>query len=866
MLHGRDAEARAIEDLLAGAKAGHSGVLVIRGEAGIGKSALLDFAARSAVRHGTVLRATATETEAELPYSGLHLLLRPLLGKLAGLPVAQADALRHAFRLAATPAGQADDVFLVGLAVLSLLTDAAVEAPVVCLVDDAHWLDDTSATALLFAARRLGMEGVVVIVTTRDPVAGLPQLDLEPLSEDAASKLAGDLDPLLRKRVLAEAAGNPLAITELARVVAGTGPPRYEQPGPLPAGQRMQRLYAEQLAALPEAARTLLLLAAAAGSAELPLVLAAARLAGLDATGLAPAERAGLVSITGDLLSFRHPLVRSAVYHGAPLASRQAAHRMLAQTLADAGPGDLGRRAWHLACAAAARDDEAATALEQAAEEAQQVGGSVAVAAAYERAAELTTDPAVRARRLLAAAAAANDLGQFERVESLLNSARDLPQDDGSRAEACYLRSRSYGSDHTANLAALAQAARAIAATQPRRAAHLLRFTVVSARNFGLPDLAASAIGTLTSISVPAAAAAGPPAPHEQMVAAGEAFWRGDHDETLRISAELAAQCRERGMVNWLAGALHCQVMPLIAVGDWAEARVLAREALRLATDIGQLMRACHCRAQLAILAMLAGDGPDCQSWLDAFAESLTTDDGWGYLTAIPAVLDLSRGKYDTALARFRASLHETWQAPTMIWCQPDIVEAAARGGDRGWALAVTDVFGGWADGIGRPWALGVAARCRALAQPAEAEPAIVEHFFVKALQFHDGCGRPLETARTQLVYGEWLRRLKRRTEAARQLIDAVQTFEVLGAAAWAARARAELAATGQAAARAQAPGVLARLTPQEYQIVRLAAQGESNREIAAQLFLSHRTVSYHLYKAFPKLGVTSRAELADLG
>jgi DNA-binding CsgD family transcriptional regulator len=291
--------------------------------------------------------------------------------------------------------------------------------------------------------------------------------------------------------------------------------------------------------------------------------------------------------------------------------------------------------------------------------------------------------------------------------------------------------------------------------------------------------------------------------------------------------------------------------------------RATLLEGLSLARDIGQPVRASHAAALLAALEASAGAEQRCLSWLAAYAKDDLSSDAWGYSVALPGVIELSRGRFDAALARFRPfQAGARWRADTAFWYQPDLAEAAARGGDPAWAAETSAAYGAWAADCGQPWALAVAARCRALTATAgQREP-----HFAEALRWHaKGAGRPLEAARTQLAYGEWLRREKRRSAAAVQLLCAVETFDALGAAAWSARARTELAAAGRAAARAKAPGVLARLTPQEYQIVALAAQGQSNREIAAKLFLSHRTVGYHLYKAYPKLGVSSRAELAAL-
>jgi DNA-binding CsgD family transcriptional regulator len=874
-LYGRDGEAAAIAALLDGARAGRGGALVIRGGAGIGKTALLDLAAGSAADM-TVLRVIAIETEAELPFAGLHLLLGPVLNHLGGIPGPRVSALERVLGLDAGPAEPPDDVFLAGLAVVSLLSAAAEKDPVLCLIDDAQWLDAGSATAVLVAARRLEQAGVAMLLAFRDEphsveTSGLAERDLEPLSDDAARQLlrdeAADLAPPLIDRVIGDSAGNPLAITELARAartMPGAGSDGGQ--GPLRAGQRVQRLYGQQISSLPDATRMLLLIAAAAGTGELALVLTAAHSLGLDASALSPAEHAGLVTVTDRALGFRHPLVRAAAYHDAPIASRQAAHRALAQALADGGGASTGRRAWHLASAAAGRDDCAASELELAAEHARQVSGYAAVAAAYERSAELTTDPAVRARRLVAAAHAASDIGEFERTGRLLSEAESLSDDALLRAEAAYLRTRGYAADHRESLEALADAAVGVAGSHPGRALRLLRGLVIPARMSGQDKLAVMVTERVAELEISAsrqAAAAGESEPNtdDRLLAGVVAWWRGDHETALTISARLAEECRQRGMTGALVGVLHCYGLALAAAGDTAGARAALLEMVQVATDLGQPVRVGHAAALLASLSAATGDEPAFRSWMDTYQRHDRSDDAWGYRTALPACMNVGRGRFEAALAQFRTVTPEKWRDFTAFWYQPDIAEAAARAGDPAWAGEVTEVYARWASSTGQAWALAVAARCRGLCDSS----AHAERHFTEALRWHSGAGRPMEEARTRLVYGEFLRRRKRRADAAAQLTSAVEIFDRLGAAAYGRRARSELAATGLAAARAEAPGVLAALTRQEYQIARLAAEGKSNREIAAELFLSPRTVGYHLYKAYPKLGISSRTQLAGV-
>src|ERR1700677_3833477 len=438
MMLGRGAETAAIAALLAGVRGGRSGALVVRGEAGIGKSALLDEAAHQAAATGiVVLRGTGIETEAELPFAGLHLLLRPLLDRVQALPARQAEALSRAFFLAEPGGAKGADGegrFLVGLAVLSLLAEAE---PVLCLVDDAHWLDSASTDALLFTARRLEAEGVAMIFAARDagpaqfPASGLPERQLAPLGAGPAGQLvdehAPELNPVLRDRVLADAQGNPLALLELTAGLsgphlagadlAGYGP----EPGPLAASRRVRDRFAAEIRGLGEEARLGLLVAAAEASGDARLILAAAGRLGAGVGALAPAERAGLITVTRRV-EFRHPLIRSAAYYDAPLELRQSAHQALAEALEPGTEEDADRRAWHAAAAACGTDNDIAAGLELAAEHARKRGGYAAAAAAYERAAQLTPlapDSRSRARWLLSGAAAGTDVGRSGQAERL---------------------------------------------------------------------------------------------------------------------------------------------------------------------------------------------------------------------------------------------------------------------------------------------------------------------------------------------------------------------------------------------------------------------------------------------------------------
>jgi DNA-binding CsgD family transcriptional regulator len=907
ILFGRDPETRVIGSLLESARESRSGVLVVRGDAGVGKTALLDHAAACATGM-TVLRGTGIETEAELPFAGLHLILRPLLDHLGKLPKRQADALLRAFSLADEGSPGSDDRFLTGLAVLSLVCEAA---PVLCLVDDAHWLDAASAEALLFAARRLEAEGVVFVFAGRDeprpfPAPGLPEIMLAPLAGDEAGRLLDDrlprLDPVLRERALTEAAGNPLALTVLTEALSDGGLgalPTIGGAAPLPVPQRVQRAFAEQIAALSRPAQLVLLLAAAEATGDLPVVMNAARRLGAGPADLAPAERAGLVA-TAPRLAFRHPLIRAAAYYAAPLEARNAAHRALAGALEGHG-GDADRRAWHLAAAADGHDEEAAAELERAAERARRRGGYGAVAAGYERAAQLTSDPRARARRLLAAAVAANDAGRLDRAAELGSQASGLSADPLLQADVAQLRVLNQAEDLRESLPVLVAAAGAIEDQHPRRAAELYTTVIsrASAAGSDFHPLARQITARLSGLRLPpgtmrpvdeavleqhrfaartegavrpdthgyvAAVRADPGSvsPYELLRASRLAFQMGDHEAFLDISVAFAADCRLRGMAGWLPGALQGLMMAQILTGDWPGARASGTEGIRLATDISQPHRAAFLSALMGLLCALGGDEDGCRFWLSEHERhGGPASQRRSFTSTHFGSLNVGRARFTTALAHLTPAVREHLDrlGDTSFVYQPDLVEAGARGGAPDLAAQAEAAFRAWAEYTGQPWALAVAARCRALTSPA----AEAGQHYQQAVRLHDGAGRPFEQARTRLLYGEWLRRDRQRTAAREQLTAALEVFEELGAASWAGRTRAELRATGLAATRVREPGLLAALTPQELQIARRAAAGESNRDIAAQLFLSHRTVGYHLYKAFPKLGITSRQELAAL-
>ncbi|MGW4293287.1 ATP-binding protein [Micromonospora chersina] len=911
MLYGRDDERRCVDALLRAARAGRSGVLVLRGEAGIGKTALLDDTAARAGRM-VVLRGAAVETEAEVAFAGLHLILRPLLDRVDRLPRPQAGAVRRALFQADTTAEGDDpgarDRFLVGLAVLNLLADAA---PAVCLVDDAQWLDAPSADTLTFVARRLDAEGVVMLFAAREgagrsfPSAGLPERELSPLGHASSGQLvddrAADLPRALRERVLAEAMGNPLALTELAASTAagGAGAGAGTLPAPLPAGYRTRDVYATEIRALDPATQRALVVAAAEASGDLGLLVDALGRLGDGAVALVPAERAGLLSMT-DQVRFRHPLVRSAAYHDAPLAWRQAAHAALAQALGrrdDAASAD--RRAWHLANAADGPDEQVAAELERAGDRARDRNGYAAASAAYEQAARLSPDREARAGRLLAAAVGAHAAGRSASGRQLADRARGLSVDPLRRAEATHLRLLSSGPDYGDDLALLPDAVAGMAGQHPARAAEFLRTGMLGAWLERDRDLSERIVAGLLALRMPPTAGnaiheatlqwacflagrAGRPdmrscltelrehperfSVQERLYGNHLAFRSGDDDAYWVTITDLVSDCRSRGMVGALVGLLSRLAGAQIARGHWADARATATEALSLGRDTDQPYRAAGAAGHLALLCALAGDESGCSHWLVEHGRLGRSPASQAAVErSYLAKMDLGRGDFAAAFEKLSSPGLLEEAGDTAFVFQPDLVEAAAHCGQTASARQALTEFTSWAEHGRHPWALAIAARCRGLVDQLLDDDTEAGGHYAEAVRLGEKGTRPFEQARTRLLYGEWLRRRRRRGDAREQLSAALDTFERLGAAPWAERARVEVRATGLAATRVRRPGPLAQLTPQEFQIVRLAAGGASNRHIAAQLFLSHRTVGYHLYKAYPKLGVSTRVELAAL-
>jgi DNA-binding CsgD family transcriptional regulator len=906
MLRGREVQQAAIGALLERAHEGASGALVLRGEPGIGKTALLDYAVSRATDAMPVLRAAGVESEAELPFAGLHQLIRPVAGHLGALPEPQRLALSAAFGLTTTAADGAGDRFLAGLGALSLLAEIA---PVLCLIDDAHWLDRASSDALLFAARRLHRDGIVMIFATRDyPGAfhapGIPEIPLTGLDAAAAAGLLADRDlgtglhDDQRDQLIARTRGNPLALIELSAGVAAW-PTLGPAAAPVPVTSRVTDAFGHQLGSLPERTRSALVLAAADDTGDLSLL----HRAGLDITDLQPAEERGLISVAAGMLEFRHPLIRAAAYHRATHSQRVAAHRALAgacagQTMSgESTDGQGDRRAWHLAVSTAGHDEQVAAELEEAGNRAAARNAQAAAAAAFERAAHLSADQAAAARRLVLAAEAMLDSGQHQAARALAErTARGTAAAD---LTVRLLRVRALAdvadgamfSAYALNM----EGAQAVAATDPERAVWMLIEAHHEIRQAHDRERIAATVGQLDALALPASASQRPVAwlirwnaamvlgsgtadypsldmviaeageharrtgPRAQMIAAAGACLAGRDDAMAEMGEALADDARSRGTIGLLPGGLSQKSWAEAMLGRYRDARISATEGRQLALDLGQPFWADWMSGTLAYLAAIEGDEQACRDYARHVQQQDQSVAAAAWAEAALIMLDLGYGRVAQALDRIEAAVAgPAWHHPNIARLAPDQVEAAVRLGRPGAAAEAVARFGRWAPLVGQPWAAALLARCQALTA-AENQ---AERHYQQALARHERDPRPFDQARTQLVYGEWLRRAKRKREARIQLHAALRAFEGLAAGPWAARARAELTAAGATAPQAPAPDIVAALTPQELQITRLAARGLQNRDIAAQLFLSPRTVAYHLYKAYPKLGVSSRAEL----
>ena len=906
MLFGRERECARIADLVAAAQTGSSGALVLRGEAGIGKSALLSYATELAGGL-LVLRGTGIETESELPFAGAHRLLRPLQPLVAGLPDAQRDAMRSALGLDAHGAAARPDRWLLSLAVLSLLAEAASTQPVLCIVDDAQWLDRASVDALTFVARRIEAEGIAMLFAVRDDpgrdvdTAGLAELRLTGLDAAAADALlagrAGTaIHAEVRERVLAGTLGNPLALSELAAALSvgqldGSAP----LPDRLPVGADVEQLFGAQVHAQPVDTKTVLLVAAIDDSDDLDVVLRALRGLGVEPAALDAAERAGLVSIDSSTVRFRHPQVRSAVYRGATSTARRAVERAVADALDGAGHRD--RRAWHLAKAAIGSDDTVAEELTSVAVRAADRGGYNAAAAGYARAAELTADADARAELRGDAAEAAWLAGQPDTARTLIEQAAPAVSQTSLRARLAHLRGAIEAAcgAPAAAYATLLEGSELAAKEDPERAVAMLvqagqiawgtgdlpRILDAGNRLAGLPTGDASGartvIGLARFLAGDTAAAAREMAaavalakdsrePQTVMLAAAGAMFLGADTTAIDLFTRAVARTRAAGA----AATLPVLLAPLSTIelftGRYGSAATTAAEALRLASATAQENPAAHARSVQAWLAAVRGDGAECVALAEA-AIAHAVGQRLGPHAAIAAWAlahhELASGRPERAHARLTAlaaAAPGEGHPMVSLFATADLVESAVRVDDAATAEGALLRLDTWAGNTGVAWTKALVARCRGQLAPDDD----CDRHFDEALHLHAHGGRPFDTARTSLAYGARLRRRRRRADARTHLRAALEAFERLGATPWAEQARTELNATGETA-RKRDVSTLTQLTPQELQIARLVADGATNKTIAAQLFLSPRTVDYHLRKVFAKLGLASRQELVRM-
>ncbi|MCR6482877.1 AAA family ATPase [Amycolatopsis sp. OK19-0408] len=892
-LVGRGAELAALDGALAAARTGHSRVLVVRGEAGIGKTALLEHVAAHAAGF-RVARTAGVESERELPYAGLHQLCVPFLDRLEHLPVPQRRALGTAFGLTV---GEPPAEFLVGLAVLTLLAGVAEDRPLVCLVDDAQWLDRVSAQTLAFVARRLLAEPIALVVAVREPaeqldLAGLPELTVRGLGEAAAgalldSVLKGPLDVRVRDRIVAETRGNPLALVELPRFwTAAEQADGLFRPDGDALADRLERCFHRQLAPLPPDTRRLLLIAAAEPLGDATLLWRAAGELGLGADPAAAAAATGLIEF-GPRVRFRHPLVRSAVYRFASAPERQEVHRVLAAVTDPALDPD--RRAWHRARATVAPDESVATELECSAGRAQARGGLVATAALLEQAATLTPDPALRARRELAAARAKRGAGALEAALGLLGAADAGPPDPARDAEAGRLRGQIAFDQRRGRDAAelLVRAAGSLDGVEARET-YLEALGAAMWAESGVAEAARAApaarvpptavdlvLDALATRLTDGYAAAAP-----RMTAAVDAV------RALAVEEENTAH------VLWLLGNRAGGTLATELL-DYAAGRELAERQVRLARDTGALVQLQFALNFLANHELLAGDLTAAQAFVeedrllaeatggrpigysaillaalrgrDAAAEIATaaaaaTERGQGRVVRwagyAQAVLANGLGDHETARdAAHRVFAHDTVGHQALATAE--LAEAASRTGDGDLVTAALDRMSERARATPTAWTRALEARLRALAgfTPAEC--------YAESIALLAGTPLRVELARAHLLFGEWLRREGRRVDAREHLRTAHVMTSEMGLEAFADRARRELLATGETA-RKRSAGTTEELTPQEFQIARLAREGLSNPEIGTRLFLSPRTVEWHLRKVFGKLAISSRRQLRE--
>jgi DNA-binding CsgD family transcriptional regulator/tetratricopeptide (TPR) repeat protein len=900
VLTDRRLERDALDQLVEAVRAGASGALVVRGDPGVGKTVLLDHLAGRASGSGCrVARAAGVQSEMELAFAGLHQLCAPMLGHAERLPEPQRDALQTAFGLAAGPP---PDRFMVGLAVLTLLAGMAGERPLICLIDDEQWLDRASAQALGFTARRLAADPVGLVFAARDPsvdLAGLPELEVDGLRDEDArvlldSALAGPLDPRVRDLIIAETRGNPLALLELPR---GLTPAElaggFGLPSAAPLTSRIEGSFRRQLDAMPAETRRLLQLAAADPSGDRALVWRAARRLGIPVQAGTAATEAGLAEFGGQV-RFRHPLARSAVYRSASLPERQQLHAALAAVTDP--QADPDRRAWHRAQAAVGPDEEVAAELERSAGRAQARGGLAAAAAFLERSVLLTADPARYADRTLAAAQASLQAGAFAKVLELLAMAADGPLGEFQHVQVDLLRA------HVAFASGLGSDAPALLLKAARQLEPfdlgLARETYLAA--WGAAGLAGDLSGRDLLLEICHAVQALPPSPGDprplDLLLHGLAVLSTDGPAaaaaTLQRAAEVLTSIPVEDVLRWGwmataastvvwdfdslyaisvrqvqlvrdAGALaqlpfYLSQMGIVSpwMGDFAGTVAVIAETDSVAAATGSPI------APYTLLRLLALQGREAEAAAAiASAIELAAAEGQGMAAAwahwSAAVLYNGLARYKEAASAAQQATSNTLNPWMSMWPMPELVEAAARAGDVELARDALGRLAETTQPCGNDVALGIEARCRALLS----HGTDADDRYREAISRLSRTRLRPELARAHLVYGEWLRRESRRLDAREQLRTAHDMLVAIGMEAFAERARRELVATGETV-RKRGAELITELTVQEAHIARLARDGLTNPEIGAQLFLSARTVEWHLRKIFTKLGIGSRREL----
>ena len=911
-LLGRDAEREAVERLVARARTGHSGALVLRGEAGIGKTALLDHARDVARSSGFQVEVSVgVESESQFAFAGLHQVCGTLMHHASALPEPQRRALSVAF---GEQAGDPPDRFLVGLATLNLLAEAAEQAPLLCLVDDAQWLDEASAQVLAFMARRISAERIALMFAVRDPargdaaaepaaLAGLPELRLDGLCEEHArelltSALPARLDERVFERIIAESSGNPLALLELPLSASATQlAGGYALPSALDVPRRIEEGFRRRSRSLPADTQLLLLTAAADPTGDAALLCRAAAQLGVPEDSLAPAEAAGLLQVDSRV-TFRHPLVRSAVYRDATPHDVRRAHDALA-AVSDPDT-DPDRRAWHRAQAVLGTDEDAAAELERSAGRARARGGLAASAAFMQQAAILTPEPQARTRRALEAAYAKHEAGASEAASELLAMAATGPLDALQQARLELLRARV--SFHVARdgegPAMLLKAAESLARLHPALSRETYLDALDAAISTGVTG-SGSTVQDVAEAARRAPAPPGPPRPADLLLdglvttftrghavgvpelrralvafcdgagtdpardadirrwgwlAARTAMTVFDEDLFFTLGAHHMRSAREAGALSLLPAALIIQAVMLVLSGE------LSRAAEQ--TEAGALGKAgvfLHARLILAGWRGRADEAADVTAMIGQAAPAGGRSAEMTIAGYALAVLHNGLGDYVAAhAAAARGFQSEGLRFNSLIYSE--LIEAACRSGRPESATEALDECTARANAAGTPWALGLAARSRALTI---AGPAAEDHYR-EALDHLARSRMATHLARTHLVYGEWLRREGRRQEAREQLRTAHDMLTTMGAEAFAERAARELRATGEHPQKRTAQPTDA-LTAQELHIARLVAAGATSREVGTQLFLSPRTVEAHLRNIFRKLGITSRRQLRDM-